>query len=428
MRADADLLIVGSTTLRKTVAEALPRCRCVPADSLLNGVWTAGQGRFEGVLLEYVPGDRLLRAIRALRKVAPQARIVVAVPPAHEPHGQRATEAGADEYILEPITPEELANAFQIPRATAPTRVESPPPGPTPEEAMALADVLQRLNEGPAAALERLAGLIRAALGAVGVQVRVEDLVASTGQTEDPVLEEVLRRGEVVVGSVALGRKQGGAYTAEDARRLAGYARLVEAVVTQADEQRRWRELAWRDDLSGLHNRRYLEARLEELVRDATARRQRLTVLLFDIDDFKTYNDRYGHETGDALIREVATLLTRCSREHDVVARYGGDEFAVIFWDAEKPRVPGSQHPNEPVALADRFRDVIRKHAFKCLGPEAPGPITISGGLACFPWDGKTPTELLRAADEALLAAKRTGKNRIALANGGLTPERPTTA
>jgi two-component system cell cycle response regulator len=149
-----------------------------------------------------------------------------------------------------------------------------------------------------------------------------------------------------------------------------------------------------------------------------------VTVLLFDIDDFKSYNDRYGHEVGDKLIREVAVLLRRCTRECDIVVRYGGDEFAVVFWDAEKQRVPGSEHPQEPIELATRFCQAIAQHDFECLGSDAPGPVTISGGLACFPWHGNTRERLIAAADEALLTAKRTGKNRIHLA--GKADEEPT--
>jgi diguanylate cyclase (GGDEF)-like protein len=109
-------------------------------------------------------------------------------------------------------------------------------------------------------------------------------------------------------------------------------------------------------------------------------------------------------------------LLKRCCRADDVVTRYGGDEFAVIFWDAEEPRVAGSKHPEEPRALASRFQDAIGAHQFTCLGAAAPGPVTISGGLACYPWNGRDRASLLTAADQALLCAKRTGKNQIALA------------
>ena len=88
----------------------------------------------------------------------------------------------------------------------------------------------------------------------------------------------------------------------------------------------------------------------------------------------------------------------------------------MVFWDAEKQRVPGSAHPQEPIELATRFCKAIAQHDFQCLGSDAPGPVTISGGLACFPWNGKTRAQLMCAADDALLTAKRTGKNQIHLA------------
>jgi two-component system cell cycle response regulator len=86
--------------------------------------------------------------------------------------------------------------------------------------------------------------------------------------------------------------------------------------------------------------------------------------------------------------------------------------------------VPGSEHPQEPIELATRFCQAIAQHDFECLGSDAPGPVTISGGLACFPWHGNTRERLIAAADEALLTAKRTGKNRIHLA--GKADEEPT--
>jgi len=284
------------------------------------------------------------------------------------------------------------------------------------QEIVQLGEVLKQLSAGLEATLERLATLLQRAFEAAGVTVQVDELTATAGRHEPAVLEEPLRRQDRAIGFVALGPRVQGSYTTADAARLADYARLIETIAAQAHERALWQELAWRDDLSGLRNRRYFEHRLDELLAQATAQRSRVTVLLFDIDDFKSYNDAYGHATGDALLREVAALLLRCSREHDVAARYGGDEFAAILWDAEQPRIAGSQHPTDPAAVAARFQDVIRAHAFQCLGAAAPGPVTLSGGLACFPWDGHTRADLMRAADAALLAAKRSGKNRIHLA------------
>ncbi len=414
MRGNANILVIGSAALGDAVARALPRCRSVTAQAPLSGLWTLGHGKFDGVVISLAAGQGALRAIRSLRQVAPGTRIVATCPPADEPQARAALRAGADDYVLEPVQPEDLSQALEY--AAPPRYVVSNGAVPSVHEIAELSAVLEHLDEGLPATLERLARLLQNAFGAAGASVSLDEHAATAGEPEPPVLQEALRRRAAVVGQVALGRRLDATYTTGDAAHLADYARLIETIMLQAAEQARWQELAWRDDLSGLRNRRYFDATLDQLLETATARRGRLTVILFDIDDFKSYNDKYGHDTGDALIREVAILLTRCSREHDVVARYGGDEFAVILWDAEEPRVPGSQHPTEPIALAERFRQVIREHDFKCLGSHSPGPVTISGGLACLPWDGKTRAELMRAADEALLTAKRDGKNRIALA------------
>jgi diguanylate cyclase (GGDEF)-like protein len=143
-----------------------------------------------------------------------------------------------------------------------------------------------------------------------------------------------------------------------------------------------------------------------------------VTLLVFDIDDFKLYNDKYGHGTGDDVLRETARLMLSVVREHDVVARIGGDEFAVIFWDNEKPRKPHSEHPHDVVAAARRFQDAICSHRFPKLLDKAVGRLTVSGGLASFPWDGRTPDELLDRADAMALQSKRQGKNAITFGTG----------
>jgi PleD family two-component response regulator len=155
----------------------------------------------------------------------------------------------------------------------------------------------------------------------------------------------------------------------------------------------------------------------------------RVTLFLFDIDNFKHYNDTYGHAVGDMVLRQAAVMMRRCCRAHDIIGRIGGDEFAVVFWD-----LPGSQgrqdklekaraerrradveHPQEAFFISERFRKEISSAEFSFLGHEGKGVLTISGGLASFSHDGMTPEELLEQADGAMLEAKRSGKNRIYL-------------
>ncbi len=193
-------------------------------------------------------------------------------------------------------------------------------------------------------------------------------------------------------------------------------------------------KLVIQDDLTGLKNRRYLRQFLPQVLALAGRQQLRVTLLIFDIDDFKHYNDAYGHAIGDNVLRQAGRMIRRCCRSHDIVARLGGDEFAVVFWDlpAEKPtdqpdraardrRSAGLEHPREPIFMAERFCSELEQAGFDFIGPKGKGSLTISGGLATFPADGDTAEELLEKADMAMLEAKRSGKNRIYLVG------RPTT-
>ena len=201
--------------------------------------------------------------------------------------------------------------------------------------------------------------------------------------------------------------------------------------------------LATEDDLTGLKNRRYIWEFSRQIIEHARKGNGRVTLLVFDIDDFKHYNDLYGHLAGDEVLKQAAVLMQRCCRGHDVVGRIGGDEFAVVFWDSTWGRLPGAQvtaepqakpvvapaegaerrspradHPKEVIFIAKRFVRELEKSelpALAGLGPEGTGVLTISGGLASFPRDGSTIQELFQQADKALLEAKRSGKNRIYL-------------
>lgn len=408
-------LVIGPGSLREAIARAVPNSDVLESEFALDGLWKSGHEHFDGVFISLSVGANALPAVRNLRKVAPQTRIVIACNPVDEPLARRALSEGADEYVLEPLQREEVERACRI--VSPPEEHALPlPEAPSVQEITHLAEVLQTLADGPQETLDRLADLLQQAFDTTGVVLELDDLASYAGEIAELLLEQPIRRNEQTVGRIALARRNAGAYTVGAASRLTVYARLIEAVVSRAFDRTRLQELAWTDDLSGLRNRRYFAQKFDALIADAQQRRLQLSLFLFDIDDFKSYNDRHGHDAGDALIREVAVLLGHCTRERDVIVRYGGDEFAVVFWESEKPRVPGSKHPAEAMALIERFREAIRQHHFKFLGPDRPGPVTISGGVATMPWDGSTRERLVKAADQALLAAKRTGKNSIRLA------------
>ncbi len=190
--------------------------------------------------------------------------------------------------------------------------------------------------------------------------------------------------------------------------------------------------LATEDDLTGSKNRRYVREFLRQIIRRAKKEDLRVTLLIFDIDDFKQYNDTYGHGVGDNVLRQVAVMMGRCCRKHDVIGRVGGDEFAVVFWDCRdvedksgsskkaspaetERRQTEAQHPREAIFMSERFRQEISSAQLPSLGTKGKGVLTISGGLASFPHDGETVDELFEQADKAMLDAKRNGKNRIFL-------------
>lgn len=195
------------------------------------------------------------------------------------------------------------------------------------------------------------------------------------------------------------------------AHELAGWLALLE-------QQRQLRAAAFTDQLTGAWNRRYFDYFFPRAIESARALRHDVTLMVYDIDDFKTYNDRYGHAAGDEILRETVRLLISVIRPTDRVCRIGGDEFAVIFDDPTGPRQGAGHHPTLIADIASRFQRQICDHRFPKLGEEAPGTLTISGGMATFPWDGACAESLLEKADQLALQSKRQGKNLITFGPG----------
>ena len=158
------------------------------------------------------------------------------------------------------------------------------------------------------------------------------------------------------------------------------------------------------DPLTGLYNRAYLADRFLVDLRQARNYGVPMSIALFDIDRFKRINDRYGHSAGDAILRKLASFLRERMRSTDAVVRYGGEEFAVLMVTADSD-----------VALeqADRFRTELEEQTFVIPGQADPIRITISGGVATYPQDGQTFSDLIAAADTGLYHAKENGRNRV---------------
>ena len=162
-----------------------------------------------------------------------------------------------------------------------------------------------------------------------------------------------------------------------------------------------------RDPLTDLFNRRYMREIMEKELHRMVRRDRPLAVIMFDLDHFKEFNDRYGHEAGDVLLRELAEYVKTHIREEDFACRYGGEEFMIGMPET------GLDDARE---RAEHLREEITHITIQYLGKSL-GPITISAGVAALPDHGKTQDELLRSADRALYKAKDEGRNRVVTAD-----------
>lgn len=186
---------------------------------------------------------------------------------------------------------------------------------------------------------------------------------------------------------------------------------LVEHLAILLENLRLYRQTAdqaVRDGLTGLLNHRRLQERMKEELSRSLRYQHPMTLLMIDVDYFKRYNDTYGHQQGDEVLRILAQILRQNVRHSDIVGRYGGEEFAVVLPETNK---------DSAVMLAQRLCEIVASTPFPGHRDGLPVRCTISVGVASYPEDGLTVSELIAAADSALYRAKRFGKNRVVVAS-----------
>lgn len=372
--------------------------------------WKRNGNPIEGeqvvVLGEAIDADpSLLRArrfVEALRRLDPEVRVLAVGRPLHdEGEGAEAFDGWLD--IDDPAYSSRVLlqgqrNARSMSREkpvpSKPAEVAAPELPPPSNDDVELVTLLLDDQDVVAPAVDL-------ASRRLGVPLRIQSVAeapAGPGRAPLPGID-----GEVLVGPRATGEALESA-----AKWLAGWMQLQAKQRTLATQ-------ASTDPLTGAWNRRFFDSTLADAIEQAGEARRDLSVLVFDIDDFKRYNDDHGHEAGDEILCQVVQLLQSVIRPTDKVCRIGGDEFAVIFDDPAGPREPASRHPTSVVGVAKRFQQQVATKRFAKLGEDAPGRLTISGGLATFPWDGLDGAALVRAADKRALESKQQGKNAIEL-------------
>jgi diguanylate cyclase (GGDEF)-like protein len=167
------------------------------------------------------------------------------------------------------------------------------------------------------------------------------------------------------------------------------------------------RDQAIRDPLTGLFNRRYMEEAIHRELYRTARKKAKVGFVLFDLDHFKKFNDRFGHNAGDATLRDVSAFVQKNSRAEDILCRYGGEEFLLVLSDCSSKVL---------IERAEQIREGVKK--LRLGNEQRPlGDITLSIGAALFPDHGRTLEELFQAADAALYQAKRAGRDRVAVAD-----------
>jgi len=239
--------------------------------------------------------------------------------------------------------------------------------------------------------------------------------IRDTSQTADYVANQEGTASELVVPMISQGRVVGAIdlqshapyrYEADDVRRLQKIAEQAAGAVESALMQDELFDMARRDRLTGLHNLRYFEEKYGEEFDRASRYGYPFSLIVMDIDDFKVYNDSFGHPMGNLLLKRLTAAFRNALREVDIPVRYGGEEFVCIL-------------PLTDIRVAEEVAERIRQRVLNA-NSEIPhsdaqpgGCVSVSLGVASFPADSREKDELFEIADQRMYSAKRAGKNRV---------------
>lgn len=209
---------------------------------------------------------------------------------------------------------------------------------------------------------------------------------------------------EQVIGAINFHKPTPDSFTLKEQEQLKYVADEIAVAVQKADVFQKTVEISIKDELTKIYNRRYFNSRFDkEIVRSRRYKRP-ISVIMVDVDHFKTFNDTNGHQGGDEVLKKVASTLKQQTRSCDILARYGGEEFVILLTETEK---------TSAVEAAEKFRKAIHDKKFKGEETQPNGRVSISLGVANYPADADDPFALIEYADKCLYMAKFSGRDRV---------------
>lgn len=217
----------------------------------------------------------------------------------------------------------------------------------------------------------------------------------------------LLRTGDHLIGVLVVASSSYREFSSAESERLQVIANQSSLSLQNALLHEELERLSVTDRLTELYNHGYFQQRLEEEVARADRFTHKLSLIMLDIDDFKEFNDTYGHPRGDSVLRAVSNIIRQNLRDMDIAARYGGEEFVIVLPETDLEGAHG---------VAERIRHGVEQHTFSGGDDIPPLRKTVSVGVATFPLQATTPARLIEAADVAMYAAKGEGKNRVRVA------------